>query len=69
MPAHRRVGQDEPNPQITGDRPGQNRWEAIAYLHREKGRSKWNGGGHHGNYITQRAAPEGGPDREAPFDP
>ena len=49
-----------PTPQITGDRPGQG-WEAIAYLHREKGRSKWNGGGHHGNYITQRAAPEGHP--------
>ena len=49
-----------PTPQITGDRPGQG-WEAISYLHREKGRSQWNGGGHHGNYITQRAAPEGHP--------
>ncbi len=40
-----------PTPQITGDRPAQG-WEAIAYLHREKGRSKWNGGGKHGNYYT-----------------
>lgn len=49
-----------PTPQITGDRPGQG-WEAISYLHRAKGRSVWNGGGKHGNYITQTAAPEGHP--------
>jgi site-specific DNA-methyltransferase (adenine-specific) len=49
-----------PTPQITGDRPAQG-WEAIAYLHREKGRSKWNGGGKHGNYVTKVAAPEGHP--------
>lgn len=49
-----------PTPQITGDRPGQG-WEAISYLHRAKGRSKWNGGGLHGNYITQTATPEGHP--------
>ena len=39
-----------PTPQMTGDRPAQG-WEAIAYLHRRKGRSSWNGGGHHGNYV------------------
>lgn len=49
-----------PTPQITGDRPAQG-WEAIAYLHKEKGRSKWNGGGKHGNYVTPIAAPEGHP--------
>ena len=49
-----------PTPQITGDRPAQG-WEAIAYLHRDKGRSKWNGGGKHGNYVTPIAAPEGHP--------
>lgn len=49
-----------PTPQLTGDRPAQG-WEAIAYLHREQGRSKWNGGGHHGNYISPIAPPEGHP--------
>lgn len=49
-----------PTPQITGDRPAQG-WEAIAYLHRAKGRSKWNGGGRHGNFVTPIAAPEGHP--------
>jgi len=49
-----------PMPQISADRPGQG-WEAIAYLHKEKGRSKWNGGGKHGNYVTPIAAPEGHP--------
>lgn len=49
-----------PTPQITGDRPAQG-WEAIAYMHREKGRSKWNGGGLHGNYYTPIARPEGHP--------
>jgi site-specific DNA-methyltransferase (adenine-specific) len=49
-----------PTPQITGDRPAQG-WEAIAYLHRAKGRSNWNGGGKHGNYVTPIAAPEGHP--------
>lgn len=46
-----------PTPQLTGDRPAQG-WEAIAYMHRAKGRSKWNGGGLHGNYYldTDRAA-------------
>lgn len=49
-----------PTPQITGDRPAQG-WEAIAYLHRVKGRSKWNGGGLHGNYVSPTARPEGHP--------
>ena len=49
-----------PTPQITGDRPAQG-WEAIAYFHRTKGRSKWNGGGLHGNYVSPTAAPEGHP--------
>lgn len=49
-----------PTPQLTGDRPAQG-WEAISYLHREQGRSKWNGGGHHGNYISPIAPPEGHP--------
>ena len=49
-----------PTPQITGDRPAQG-WEAIAYLHRAQGRSKWNGGGAHGNYVSPVAPPEGHP--------
>lgn len=49
-----------PTPQITGDRPAQG-WEAIAYFHRAKGRSKWNGGGLHGNYVSPIATPEGHP--------
>lgn len=50
----------DPTPQITGDRPAQG-WEAIAYLHREKGRSKWNGGGLHGNYVSKITRGEGHP--------
>ena len=49
-----------PTPQITGDRPAQG-WEAIAYLHRQKGRSRWNGGGRHGNFVTPIAKSEGHP--------
>jgi site-specific DNA-methyltransferase (adenine-specific) len=49
-----------PTPQITGDRPAQG-WEAIAYLHKSKGRSVWNGGGKHGNYVTKIAEPTGHP--------
>lgn len=41
-----------PTPQISGDRPAQG-WEAIVYLHRADRRATWNGGGKHGNYITQ----------------
>lgn len=49
-----------PTPQITGDRPAQG-WEAIAYLHRAKGRSRWNGKGGHGNYVLPTAGSEGHP--------
>ena len=49
-----------PTPQITGDRPAQG-WEAIAYMHRATGRSRWNGGGKHGNYVTRIADPTGHP--------
>lgn len=38
-------------PQISGDRPAQG-WEAISYLHRADKKAVWNGGGHHGNYVT-----------------
>jgi site-specific DNA-methyltransferase (adenine-specific) len=38
-------------PQISGDRPAQG-WEAISYLHRLDKKAVWNGGGHHGNYVT-----------------
>jgi site-specific DNA-methyltransferase (adenine-specific) len=33
-----------PMPQISGDRPAQG-WEAVAFLHRDDRRSKWNGKG------------------------
>lgn len=49
-----------PTPQITGDRPAQG-WESIAYMHRADCRSRWNGGGKHGNYVTPIAPPEGHP--------
>lgn len=49
-----------PTPQITGDRPAQG-WEAIAYMHKAQGRSVWNGGGHHGNYVTRIATAIGHP--------
>lgn len=49
-----------PTPQITGDRPAQG-WEAIGYFHRAKGRSVWNGGGKHGNYVTRIADATGHP--------
>ena len=49
-----------PTPQITGDRPAQG-WEAIAYLHRSQGRSRWNGKGGHGNYVLPIAGSEGHP--------
>ncbi|MBL0245583.1 MAG: site-specific DNA-methyltransferase [Rhodoferax sp.] len=49
-----------PTPQLTGDRPAQG-WEAIAYLHREKGRSRWNGGGAHGNYFARIDGAQGHP--------
>ena len=40
----------DPMPQISGDRPAPG-WESIAYLHRADTRSKWNGGGKHGNWY------------------
>lgn len=40
----------DPMPQISGDRPAPG-WETIAYLHRSDRRSKWNGGGKHGNWY------------------
>lgn len=49
-----------PTPQISGDRPAQG-WESIAYMHRADRRSKWNGGGRAGNFVSPIAAPEGHP--------
>lgn len=49
-----------PTPQLTGDRPAQG-WESIAYMHRADRRSKWSGGGSHGNYIGPVPPPEGHP--------
>ena len=49
-----------PTPQITGDRPAQG-WEAIAYMHRAEGRSRWNGGGLHGNYYLDVDRQQGHP--------
>lgn len=50
---------NNPMPQITGDRPSQG-WEAISYLHKPK-KAIWNGGGSHGNYVSNLAAPTGHP--------
>lgn len=49
-----------PTPQLTGDRPAQG-WESIAYMHRSDRRSKWAGGGKHGNYVGPVPPPEGHP--------
>ncbi len=49
-----------PTPQLSGDRPAQG-WESIAYMHRDDRRSKWNGGGSHGNYVGPIPPPEGHP--------
>lgn len=49
-----------PTPQLTGDRPAQG-WESIAYMHRDDRRSKWNGGGAHGNCVLPIPPPEGHP--------
>ena len=49
-----------PTPQLTGDRPAQG-WESIAYMHRNDRRSKWNGGGTHGNHVAPIPPPEGHP--------
>lgn len=39
-----------PMPQISADRPSQG-WEGIAYMHSDKTKKRWNGGGQHGNYV------------------
>ena len=49
-----------PTPQLSGDRPAQG-WESIAYMHRDDRRSKWNGGGSHGNFVSPIPPPEGHP--------
>lgn len=49
-----------PTPQLSGDRPAQG-WESIAYMHRDDRRSKWHGGGSHGNYVAPIPRPEGHP--------
>lgn len=49
-----------PNPQISGDRPAQG-WEAIAYMHRNDLRPKWNGGGRAANFILPSSQGTGHP--------
>ena len=49
-----------PMPQISADRPGTG-WEAIAYMHRDDVKPKWNGGGRHGNYILPTVQGTGHP--------
>lgn len=39
-----------PMPQISSDRPA-NGWDGICYMHNSVTRKRWNGGGHHGNWI------------------
>jgi site-specific DNA-methyltransferase (adenine-specific) len=51
---------NNPMPQISADRPGHG-WESIAYLHKEDVKSEWNGGGSHGNYVSNLATPTGHP--------
>ena len=41
-------------PQFTGDRPGTG-WEGLAIMHKEGGRMRWNGGGHHAVYACNIA--------------
>lgn len=49
-----------PMPQISGDRPGQG-WEAIAFMHREDVKPKWNGGGRAGVWTAPTAQNIGHP--------
>lgn len=59
----KRIGiwvKNNPMPQISADRPAQG-WEAISYLHRKDKKSEWNGGGSHGNYVSNLATPTGHP--------
>lgn len=51
---------NNPMPQISADRPGHG-WESIAYLHKANVKSEWNGGGSHGNYVSNLATPTGHP--------
>ena len=59
----KRIGvwvKNNPMPQISADRPGHG-WEAIVYLHKKGKKSAWNGGGSHGNYVSNLATPTGHP--------
>jgi len=59
----KRIGvwvKNNPMPQISGDRPSHG-WESIAYLHKAGKKSIWNGGGSHGNYVSNLAKPTGHP--------
>ena len=52
-------------PQFTGDRPGPG-WEGLAFLHREGGRMRWNGGGRSSVFIEPKVEtkhPTGKPER------
>ena len=51
---------NNPMPQISADRPAHG-WESIAYLHKAEVKPAWNGGGAHGNYVSNLAAPTGHP--------
>jgi site-specific DNA-methyltransferase (adenine-specific) len=42
-------------PQFTGDRPATG-WEGICIMHKDGGRMKWNGGGHHATYRYNKVA-------------
>jgi site-specific DNA-methyltransferase (adenine-specific) len=59
----KRIGvwvKNNPMPQISGDRPAHG-WESISYMHKAGVKSKWNGGGSHGNYVSNLATPTGHP--------
>jgi site-specific DNA-methyltransferase (adenine-specific) len=59
----KRIGvwvKNNPMPQISADRPAQG-WECISYLHRKDKKSVWNGGGSHGNYVSNLSKPTGHP--------
>jgi site-specific DNA-methyltransferase (adenine-specific) len=61
--AYKRIGvwvKNNPMPQVSADRPGHG-WESIIYLHKANEKSSWNGGGSHGNYVTNLATPTGHP--------
>jgi len=51
---------NNPMPQMSSDRPGHG-WESISYMHKAGVKSKWNGGGSHGNYVSNLATPTGHP--------